>query len=130
MICKKCGHKINDKEIVCSNCGTFVAESGTYVSSQIAQQGRLQIASARTLGIISIVTGLIGIPLIGWICGGSGLSKARSWLYSNDTSLVYDAKKARNLNVAGIIVSTIAFIIYFVIAITSMLSPYAVIGAW
>ena len=130
MVCSKCGHKIKDKEIVCSNCGTFVSESSSYVSSQIVQQGRLQIASARTLGIISIITGIIGIPLIGWICGGNGLSKARSWLFTNDTSLLYDAKKARNLNVAGIIVSTITFIIHFVIAIMSMLGPYAILNTW
>ena len=127
MFCKKCGHKIKDKEIVCSNCGTFVSESSSYVSSQITQQGRLQIASARTLGIVSIVTGLFGIPLIGWICGGSGLSKAKSWMFTNDTSLLYEARKAKKLNVAGIIVSTIMFFVYFAISLMSSLELYVML---
>lgn len=127
MFCKKCGHKINDKEIVCSNCGTFVSESNSYVSSQITQQGRLELASARTLGIVSIVTGLLGIPLIGWICGGSGLSKAKGWLFSNDSSLVYEAGKAKKLNIAGIIVSTIVFIILFALSMMSSLELYVML---
>lgn len=127
MFCKKCGHKIKDKEIVCSNCGTFVSEGTSYVSSQIAQQGRLELASARTLGIVSIVTGLFGIPLIGWICGGSGLSKAKGWMFSNDASLVYEARKAKKLNIIGIIISTIMFFFYFAIAMSSSLELYVML---
>ena len=120
---------MNDKEIVCSNCGMFVSEGSSDVSSRFNQQGRLQISTAKTLGIVSIIIGLLGIPLLGWIFGANGLSKAKSWTYSNDPSLLYEARKAKRLNEAGIAVSTIVFVAYFVILMMLSFAPYAIFGA-
>lgn len=129
MFCNKCGTELKSGEIVCPNCGNFVSESNSYVSSQINEQGRLEISSARTLGIVSIITGLLGIALVGWICGGIGLSRAKSWLFTNDTSLLYDARKAKSLNVAGIIISTVVFAIYFIIGIMTAIASFSMLGA-
>ena len=129
MFCNKCGTELKSGEIVCSNCGNIVSESNSYVSSQINEQGRLEISSARTLGIVSIITGLLGIALVGWICGGIGLSRAKSWLFTNDTSLLYDARKAKSLNVAGIIISTVVFAIYFIIGIMTAIASFSMLGA-
>lgn len=129
MFCNKCGNEVKDGEVICPYCGTLIAQGNSYVSSQISEQGRQEVSSARTLGIVAIITGILGIPLAGWICGGIGLSKAKSWLFTNDTALLYDARKAKNLNVAGIIISTVMFVIYFIIGIMSALATFSLLGA-
>lgn len=129
MICRKCGNELKNGELVCPNCGTNVAENNVFASSQIDMQGRQEVSSARTMGIISIITGILGVALIGWICGGIGLSKAKRWLFTNDTVLLADARKAKKLNVAGIVVSTVVFVIYLVIGIMSVAASLTMLGA-
>ena len=129
MICRKCGNELKNGELVCPNCGTNVAENNVFGSSQIDMQGRQEVSSARTMGIISIITGILGVALIGWICGGIGLSKAKRWLFTNDTVLLADARKAKKLNVVGIVVSTVVFVIYLVIGIMSVAASLTMLGA-
>ena len=129
MFCNKCGNEIKDGEIVCPNCGAFTAENNAYVSAQINEQGRMEVSSARTLGIVAIITGILGIALVGWICGGIGLSRAKGWMFTTDPSLAYDAKKAKNLNVAGIVISTVVFVIYFILVILSSIASLSMLGA-
>ena len=128
MICKKCGKEVKDGEFVCPECGASVAENNVYASSQVDQFGRQEASSAKTLGIVSIITGILGIAIAGWICGGIGLSKSKRWLLTNDTVLLAQAQKAKTLNVIGIVVSTIVFIFYFVIGIMSVIASFAVLG--
>ena len=129
MICKKCGKEVKDGEIVCPECGASVAENNVFGASQIDFQGRQEVASARTMGIVSIITGILGIALVGWICGGIGLSKSKRWLFTNDTELLTGARKAKKLNVAGIVVSTVVFAIYIVIGILSAIASLSMLGA-
>lgn len=129
MICKKCGNEVKDGQPVCPSCGANVAENNVFGSSQIDMQGRQEVSSARTMGIVSIITGILGVALIGWICGGIGLSKAKRWLFTNDTELLAQAGKAKKLNVAGIVVSTVVFVIYLVIGIMSVAASLTMLGA-
>lgn len=129
MICKKCGNEVKDGEIVCPKCGAAVRENGAYEASYADQQGRNEISSARTLGIVSIITGILGIALAGWICGGIGLSKSKRWMFTNDTFLLAEARKAKKLNVIGLVLSTIVFVVYLVIVIMSIAASFAMLGA-
>ena len=129
MICKNCKNEVRDGESTCPNCGEPVAESSSFVSPQVDQQGRQEVSSARTMGIVSIITGILGIALVGWICGGIGLSKSKRWLFTNDTALLADARKAKKLNVAGIIVSSVVFVLYLLIGILSALASLTMLGA-
>lgn len=129
MICKKCSTEVKDGELVCPNCGAPVAENNAYGSSQVDVQGRQEISSARTMGIISIITGILGVAIVGWICGGIGLSKSKRWLFTNDTVLLADARKAKKLNVIGVVISTVIFVLYLVIMIMSMAASFAMLGA-
>ena len=72
---------------------------------------RKEISTANTLGIVSIIVGLFAMNLIGWICGGIGLSKANRYIYSNDPQIRFAAMQAKKLNVIGLIVTSVMFAI-------------------
>lgn len=64
--------------------------------------------SAKTLGIVAVVFGFI-IPLVAWICGGIGLSKATKVLYTNPFH--QKAKSAKTFCIVGIIIGVVVWII-------------------
>lgn len=124
MICKKCGKEVENGALVCPSCGELPVES----NAQVDMQGRQEAASARTMGIVAIITGILGIALAGWICGGIGLSKAKRCMFTNDPVLLEQAGKAKKLNVAGIVVSTLVFVIYIVIGVMTAAASLALLG--
>lgn len=124
MICKKCGNEVENGTLVCPSCGESTVES----NAQVDLQGRQEAVSARTMGIVAIITGILGIALAGWICGGIGLSKAKRCMFTNDTVLLEQAGKAKKLNIAGIVISTLVFVIYIVISIMSAVASLALLG--
>ncbi len=76
-------------------------------------------AKAKKNGIVAIIFAFL-IPLVSWICGGMGISKAGSVISFaesvGDTELLGQAKKARTLCIVGIAIS----IIMGVLAVTNM----------
>lgn len=86
--CSNCGKEIDDKAYVCPNCGVKV------VSEERIKDKSNVFAGLSYLGIL--------MPLLGWIFGGIGLSKASKL-----------NGKGSGLAIGGIIVSTVSFIIGF-----------------
>ena len=74
-----------------------------------------EIKTAKTLGIVAICVGTLCIPLVGWICGGIGLSKASK----APDYLADQAKTAKILNIIGIIGSSLNSLLGVIIMIAS-----------
>ena len=88
MFCKNCGKEIDNNAFVCPHCGVKVA------TAEPQKEETNVFAGLSYLGIL--------IPLLGWIFGGIGLSKAKK------------TGKGTGLSIGGLIVTTVCFIIYFV----------------
>lgn len=86
--CVNCGFELEENQAVCLNCGKLVEEKNKTKDSSM------------TFAIIGIVGGLL-IPLLGWIFGGMGISKANE--NKNDT--------ARILSILAIVIGTIMFVV-------------------
>lgn len=125
MFCSKCGNEINDEAVICPNCGCptqnynkpqepAVQPNYAPYYQPVYQQKPITelISSARSLGIISIIVGLF-IPLVGWICGGIGISKANK-IYA-PPEFTDDVKSAKTLNLIGLVLSTCVFVIALVV---------------
>lgn len=83
-----------------------------FQNDQIAAEN---VSSASTLGIIAIIASFF-IPLVSWICGGIGLSKANKYLnYGGKIGL--DAASAKKLCLAGIIVACVLFVLSIIVSI-------------
>lgn len=89
--CSNCGSEVLENSIVCLNCGKIIYTQRP--TKKVRTSGKI-------LGIISLVVWIV--PLAGWIVGSIGLSKS-------------DTSSHRNLNIIGIILSTIMFIINIVL---------------
>ena len=88
MFCSKCGNQIMDEAIICPNCGCPTNNYNQFNKTANPQKNAFpnynlqkELADAKTLGLIAIISGLF-IPLIGWICGGIGVSKCNKLLSS------------------------------------------------
>ena len=87
--CVNCGKEIDDNAYVCPNCGVKVATEENY-----KEKGNV-FSWLSFLGIL--------IPLLGWIFGGIGISKAQKL---NGKGLAP--------SIIGLIVSTAMFIFYLI----------------
>lgn len=87
MFCKNCGKMIDNNAYVCPHCGVKVTVD------EPKQETTNVFAGLSYLGIL--------IPLLGWIFGGIGLSKAQK------------TGTGAGLSIGGLIVSTVMFFIYF-----------------
>lgn len=118
MYCSKCGNEIKDTDTICPNCGTptqiFFDQYGD--NEKIEKTATDSLLGARILGILSIVLSFI-IPLAGWILGGIGCSHANRWKY---TEFAKDARKAKLLNIVGLLTATLVFLFYFSLALSNI----------
>ncbi|MBQ6381940.1 MAG: zinc ribbon domain-containing protein [Clostridia bacterium] len=82
---------------------------------QPAYNTEAEVNSARTLGIIALVVGIF-VPLVGYICGGIGLSKVGKVKPYVDPSRAEELNKAKVLCILGIAipagVNVLSFIFY------------------
>ena len=124
--CPKCGAECEDNASFCSICGEKLPASG-YRPENKFEENKTNSTSynnnyeenrptdtAKTLGILSLVFGIIGINLVGLICGIVGLNK------NPDSS-------ARSLCIVGIAISAIHMlvqVIIIILAATGIISSY------
>lgn len=143
MFCNKCGASISDEYKVCPHCGNVVAGNqynATYTNQPNYQQGQYyqppqynqqqyppfnqeqsnindEISTAKTLGIIAIVCGLC-LPSIGWIvalvCGIIGLTKVNHALSSPYGASNPDARTAKKMNIAGIVIPIVEVVLVII----------------
>lgn len=135
MFCNNCGKELADGSAFCPYCGTKQLETQqsqpqpqpvnqnqnqyqTYNYIPMAPSGAdpKEIDDTKTLGIVAIVVGIF-IPLVGFICGGIGLSKSKKL-----NAVAFEEQKAqinknRKLCLAGIIVSAVLTVISVIISV-------------
>lgn len=68
MYCEKCGAELNDEAIICTNCGVAT-------SNYKPQEEKINEPDKNGIAIAGFVCSFF-IPLLGWIFGGIGLSRA------------------------------------------------------
>ncbi len=86
MYCKNCGHELCDEAVICTNCGLPVANA-------------VKKEEKNGMAIAGFVCSFF-IPLLGWIFGGVGLSRANK-----------RDGKGKGFSVAALVISSIMFII-------------------
>ncbi|MDL2292136.1 zinc-ribbon domain-containing protein [Acholeplasma sp. OttesenSCG-928-E16] len=102
--CRNCGSQVGDGVVYCPYCG---AEAGNDERREAERQSRdpylnPDYKKSETLGWVAIWVGfLLLTPLVAFICGGIGLSKAKSTGNS----------KGRTLCIVGIILGVVAVFI-------------------
>lgn len=91
----------------------------------IEQEINKNLSSAKTLGILAIVLGLLFSPIVGIICGAIGLSKVNDIVNLTSNPMIeQEKKKVKKLNKLGIIIPIVVYavIILFTIIITVVAS--------
>lgn len=77
-----------------------------------------EVKSTRTLGIVAIVVGIF-IPLVGYICGGIGLSKVRKLDFFANPMQKEQLNKNKVLCILGIVIPAIINVITSIVYIAS-----------
>ena len=90
MFCSKCGSLLDDSAVVCPNCGVPTAN---WEGAQKAN------AEKNGMAIAGFVCSFF-IPLLGWIFGGVGLSRANK-----------RNGKGKGFSIAAIAISSVSFAI-------------------
>ena len=146
--CPQCGTYIPEGENVCPNCQTVIGAAPQPQYQQVPpqqpqyqqvppQQPQYQqmpmnnpvkdISTAKVLGIVAIVFGFFR-PLVSWICGGIGISKANKAIdYARsvgDMMLLQEAESAKKFNKIGVIIG----IVVEVLSIGALVA-FMIIGA-
>ncbi|MGN1419403.1 MAG: hypothetical protein ACI4W6_08745 [Acutalibacteraceae bacterium] len=77
------------------------------------QNAQNDLHTAKILGIIAIIVGIIFSPLAGWICGGIAISKANKYLnyYGPNAPLSSEASSAKKLGIIGVVASSVIFVL-------------------
>lgn len=96
MFCSHCGKEMQDEAVVCTNCGSLLKGHNVQETSPKAEE-------KNGMAIAGFVCSFF-IPLLGWIFGGIGLSKANK-----------RNGKGRGFSIAALIISTISFFINLVL---------------
>ena len=81
-----------------------------------------QLSNCKTLGLVAIIVGIF-VPIVGWICGGIGLSNLKN--IPDLPQYANEKKKIKNMNLAGII---IPFAVYLLVIIFYVLIFTVVLG--
>ena len=103
MFCKNCGREIDDKAVVCPQCGVAVAPLNTAAPAETKE--------TNTLAIVGFILSFF-IAIAGLICSIIGYRNAPQF-----------GGKGKGLALAGIIISVISMVvvlIYFIILIAAI----------
>ncbi|MCK9471835.1 MAG: zinc-ribbon domain-containing protein [Bacilli bacterium] len=96
--CTNCGKEIDSNAYVCIHCGVKTGKSDQ--PAQVYNNQPAYVSNeGTTLGLVALIVGLF-IPIVGWICGGIGLSRANK---ANN-------KTGKTLCIIALVTSTLASI--------------------
>ena len=99
LYCKNCGKELDDKAYICVHCGVKVKEE---------KDDETNKEKFNVFALVGLISAFF-IPLLGWIFGGIGLSRANK--SGNDP-------KGRAMSIAAITVATVVTlltIIYYIL---------------
>ena len=128
MFCHQCGKELENGAAFCAYCGAkleapaqqpFQPYAQAPVSNPyFAPQGAVQsdVDSTKTLGLVALIVGIF-VPLVGFICGGIGLSKIGKLKPAANPAQQEQLKKSKKLCLAGIIVPLILTVISIIVSI-------------
>lgn len=91
MFCSKCGSSLDDKAVICPNCGTGTENLEKYKVRPKEEKNGMAIAGF----VCSFI-----IPILGWIFGGIGLSRANQ-----------RDGKGKGFSIAAIAIASVNFIL-------------------
>lgn len=84
--------------------------------NQIELEMKNNLSTANTLGILSILLGILFTPIAGIICGIIGLSKANNVPDMTMNPLIDKEKaKVKKLNILGIVIPIILWVVAFIV---------------
>ena len=92
MFCKNCGQEISEDAVVCPHCGVATEKFGLVDKQPIAEKNGIAVA-----GFVCSFF----IPILGWIFGGIGLSRANK-----------RNGKGKGFSIASLVIATIMFFVY------------------
>ena len=80
---------------------------------QMIEQGyKDKLSTANTLGILSIILGIIFSPIVGIICGAIGISKVNEVPdFAPYTPLAQEKARCKKLNVLGIVIPVVLWVV-------------------
>lgn len=83
---------------------------------QMIEQGyKDKLSTANTLGILSIILGIIFSPIVGIICGAIGISKVNEVPdFAPYTPLAQEKARCKKLNVLGIVIPVVLWVVLIV----------------
>ena len=131
MFCKKCGRELAEGSAFCPYCGTKQFENQysqpensnqyqtyNYNYNSFAPSGAAQkdIETTKVLGIVALVVGLF-MPIVGFICGGIGISKVNKLKTVAFEEQKAELNKNKKLCIAGIIVPAVITVLSLIISI-------------
>ena len=137
MNCIHCGNVLNDGARFCPYCGTqqdIAPNQSAYSAGQpfgtyspyngqvpfippgYMPQGvdENEIGTTKTLGLVALIVGIF-IPLVGYVCGGIGLSKIGKLMSFAHPIQAEQLKKNRTLCILGIVIPAVVNILSFIL---------------
>ncbi len=96
MFCRYCGKELSEDAYLCTNCGNLVKDLPVQTTVE-------QTPQTNGMAVAGFVCSFF-IPLLGWIFGGVGISRSAK-----------RNGKGRGLSIAALVISTVSFVINFVV---------------
>lgn len=90
--CSHCGHRVHENAVVCVNCGCAI--EGATSSIQTGEKSK-----TNGMAIAGFICSFL-VPILGWVFGGIGLSKAGKM-----------GGKGQNLSIAAIAIASANFVL-------------------
>ena len=93
MFCKYCGKEIVNNAVICVHCGRLLEEMTILSTDE-------NVPKTNGIAIAGFICAFI-VPLLGWIFGGIGLSRANK-----------RNGKGRGLSIAALVIATVMFLLF------------------